>query len=204
MYFALEGIDGSGKSTILKVLKKEFPEATFVREPGTSKFAEDIRNAIFSENFGSLKPMTIQLAMLTARSDLKQYVEDKPFVISDRCFLSACYCEEMTSNKDISDWIELTKKYAAIPDLIIYLDITADTSIERVGNRKDKNGYDSINKEDIEKRIEAYNKWLDISNEFNIRSVKVNANKSIKEVSNEIKTIINDFRSKEVCQRKEY
>lgn len=201
MYFAIEGIDGSGKSTLLKGLQKEFKDAKFVREPGSSDFAEEIRKTIF-KHFDNLKPMTIQLGMLTARSDLKQYVENEEFVISDRCFLSACYCEELKTKKDISDWIKLTKKYSTIPDLVIYLDITANECIKRLSNRKDKEGYDTLDRETIEARIKAYENWIDVAKGFYIRFVKINANKSIEEVTNEVTNLIETNRENKQCQRK--
>lgn len=201
MYFAIEGIDGSGKSTLLKELQKTFTDATFVREPGTSVFAEEIRRTIF-KHFDSLKPMTIQLGILTARTDLKQYVEGKDFVISDRSFLSASYCDELKTRKDIANWIKLTKKYAIIPDLIFYLDITPDECISRMSNRKDKEGYDTLNREAILARIKSYNKWIEVAKRFCIRFVRINANKSIEEVSSEVTNFIKQYRESEQCQGK--
>ena len=199
MYIAIEGVDGSGKSTLIENLKKEFPQVTFVREPGTSKFAEDIRSAIFN-NFKDISPMAIQLAMLSARADLKVYIEGQQNVISDRCFISGCYCEELQDKKDISDWISLSMKYIKVPDLIIYLDISAETSIQRLSTRNKMEAYDTLKKGEIENRIKSYKKWLEVAKNFYVRFVCVDANKSQEEVTNEVVKLIYDYGREDLCK----
>lgn len=202
MHFAIEGVDGSGKSTLVKLLQEEFKDALFIREPGTSKFAEDIRKAVFN-NFENIEPIAIQIAMLSARADLAQYLKDKPFIIADRCFISGCYCEKLKKKSDIEDWIKLNLKYVRTPDLIIYLDITAEESVKRLSNRNNMEAFDTNKTEEIEKRIKAYKKWLDISKHFYVRYVMVNANKSIEEVKNEVSNIIRNFMETQQCRKKD-
>ena len=188
-YIALEGIDGCGKSTIHKLLQKEFKDAVFIREPGTTPFAETIRNAVFS-NFNDLKPMTIQLAMLAARSDIK--IDKEKLTISDRCFISGCYCEELQTSHLINDWLDFSFKYINKPDCIIYFDILATTSAQRLSNRTDNNGYDTLQIEEINKRINAYNRWINFTKYKypEIKIIKIDANKGIQEVLNNVIHII--------------
>lgn len=189
-YIALEGIDGCGKSTIHKLLRKEFRDADFIREPGTSKFAEEIRRVIF-ENMKDLKPITVQLAMLAARSDLNI---TNPFTISDRCFLSGCYDEELRTYDKIKTWLQFTMEYVNLPDTIIFLDISPETSINRLRNRSDKNDYDTNDMVEIQKRIDAYHYWIKIVEQLmpNIKVIIVDANRSMQEVLNEVIAIIEE------------
>lgn len=195
MYVALEGIDGCGKSTIHKLLKQElfnkYSNISFIREPGTTSFAEDIRKVIFS-HFDSIKPITIQLAMLAARSDIR--INKEALTISDRCFLSGCYCEELKYDEDIVDWLTFSFKFITKPDVIIFFDITEQTSVDRLGNRKDKNGYDTENLNEITLRIQSYKRWIHIVNEMctDIKIITVNANRPLTEVLNETLQIITE------------
>lgn len=195
MYIALEGIDGCGKSTIHKLLKQElfnkYPDISFIREPGTTDFAEEIRRVTFA-HFNSIRPMTVQLAMLAARSDIR--IRKEALTISDRCFLSACYCEELKYDEDISDWINISLKFITKPNIIIFFDITEQTSVDRLKGRKDKNGYDTENLNEITLRIQSYKRWIHIVNEMcpDIKIITVNANRPLTEVLNETLQIITE------------
>ena len=199
LYVCLEGIDGCGKSTIHKLLKEEFKEAEFVREPGTTKFAEDIRSVIFN-HFNELNPMTIQIAMLAARSDMR--IPKDKLIISDRCFLSAAYCEEMRLPYDIRRWLSFSFNYINKPNLIIVFDITAQTSVSRLGARSEKNGYDSDNLALINERINSYKTWISVVRDMcpNIDIVTVDANSPIEEVLDETITIIKEKIKCQECQ----
>lgn len=193
-YIALEGIDGCGKSTIHKLLKKEmqdkYSNISFIREPGTTKFAEDIRNVVFS-NFEDIKPISIQLAMLAARTDIRI---NEGITISDRCFLSSAYCEELQKENDIRKWLSFSFDYINKPNVILFFDISAQTSINRLSNRRDKNGYDTDYIPKITERIQSYKRWIHIVNDMcpEIKIITVDANKSIKEVLHETSKIITE------------
>ena len=198
LYICLEGIDGCGKSTIHKLLRKEFKEAEFVREPGTTKFAEDIRSVVLN-NYKEIKnPITIQLALLAARSDLNI---NSPFIISDRCFMSASYCDVLQDEESIRIWFAFTLQYVKIPNNIIYLDINPETAIERIKNRT-LDGFESLNKEHIQKRIDAYRLWFKVLKETypSISIYNVDANRSIQEVLNDVIAIIKE---KSSCEKPE-
>lgn len=203
MYIALEGIDGSGKSTIAKVLSKKYEDAEFIREPGTTKFGEEMRTVLFNNVETVNSPIAIQIGMLAISADLRKYIEKRPFVIADRCFLSACYCKDLVEEMDVREWLKLSLNYVAIPDMIIYLDISADTSISRLSNRETIEAFDSFKKEEIQGRIDAYKKWIKIcKEEYCIPIYSVDANKSIKEVTNEVTNLIETNRETKQCQRK--
>ena len=96
-YFALEGIDNCGKSTLIKLLKKDFHNFNYVREPGTTKYAEELRSLMFSHL--EVNPVAIQLAMTSARVDLATNIlNQNKDTISDRCvhILPATVCSSGT------------------------------------------------------------------------------------------------------------
>ena len=50
MYIALEGIDLVGKSTQLQMLKNQYKNAIFTKEPGATKLGKQIRELVLSKN----------------------------------------------------------------------------------------------------------------------------------------------------------
>ena len=46
MYIAIEGIDTAGKSTQIELLKKEFKDFLFIKEPGFTPLGEKLREII--------------------------------------------------------------------------------------------------------------------------------------------------------------
>lgn len=77
-FITLEGPDGSGKSTILKLLNeyltKEDVPHIITREPGGTAIGEDIRDIIVSNDNENMKPETEALLFAAARG---QHVQEK-------------------------------------------------------------------------------------------------------------------------------
>ena len=91
-FLVLEGPDGSGKTTQLKMLHQyllhQGREVVVVREPGGTVVGEALRD-IFKDHFGHTDPMTEALIMLAARQQLSVEViqpalERGAWVLSDR------------------------------------------------------------------------------------------------------------------------
>ena len=112
-YIALEGIDNCGKSTIIKNLKKDFPNFNYIREPGTTKYAEELRQVMFSNI--NVNQLAIQFAMISARIDLAYNLLslDKN-TISDRCFLSFAYATDF-DEKVCDELLNINKSF--VPDV---------------------------------------------------------------------------------------
>jgi dTMP kinase len=189
-YFALEGIDNCGKSTLIKLLKKDFPNFNYVREPGTTKYAEELRSLMFSHL--EVNPVAIQLAMTSARVDLAtNLLNQNKDTISDRCFLSLAYVDGF----DIQtiDNILLTNKNLVpkLPDLIIYLYVSAEESVKRFYDKK-MEGYDTLSIDSINKRLLRYEYLINKVEKLDIsKVVKVNAERNVSEVYDEVRRIIN-------------
>jgi dTMP kinase len=88
-FFVLEGLDGTGKTTIMGRLRKEFPDFVYTREPGGSEFGERIRSVLLDARSKSVPPLPFLLGFMTARaSHFKELVlpslEKGQVVTSDR------------------------------------------------------------------------------------------------------------------------
>ncbi len=155
---SFEGIDGSGKSTQIGLLKEFFNKskrkAVFTREPGGTVEAELIRNLILNESKEvSFEKKTEILLLLAARYEhYKKLIEPAILrgktVICDR-FIDSTIAYQCTGN------IKLEKFYFKIskllikqfePNLTILLDISPTKALVRITKRKTNNKYDKQDK----------------------------------------------------------
>ncbi|PVA06519.1 dTMP kinase [Thalassorhabdomicrobium marinisediminis] len=69
LFISFEGIDGSGKSTQVKLLADRMPDALVTREPGGSPGAEEIRNLLLTGDPDRWSAETEILLFTAARRD---------------------------------------------------------------------------------------------------------------------------------------
>ena len=78
MFIAMEGPDGSGKSTQIDLLKEYFDqigkEYIVTREPGGTKIGEAIRQVILDPDHKGMSPVTEMLLYAASRAQLMQDV----------------------------------------------------------------------------------------------------------------------------------
>lgn len=177
----IEGIDGAGKSTVLEALNEEFPNAVFTSEPQEDQWiGKTLRKALSDEN---MSDMSLFFLFLSEHAQhIKDYVnpalENNKLVISDR-FVDSRYAYQSYAldnyiNGDTLQWIQDIQEngWSTIPDQTIILDISVDTSLERIADNE---------KEVFEKRdrLEAARDiYLNLANENNERYTVVNAENS--------------------------
>jgi len=88
VYVAIEGVDTCGKSTQIELLKREFREATFLKEPGFTELGKKIRDLVLFENMSERARLFLFLA---DRAELYERVfRESPasMYISDRSAIS--------------------------------------------------------------------------------------------------------------------
>lgn len=126
-YIVLEGVDGSGKSSLTAALLKALPNSIPLREPGSSSYSEGLRNLLLG---CSISDTARLLGMFSARAETIATAEallaEGKTVISDRGALSSYVyqCSEWVNEKIFHDLCT-----ALVPSNIIYviLDIDYDT-----------------------------------------------------------------------------
>ena len=62
MLITLEGIDGSGKTTVAEALQDAHPEAVFTREPTDSWYGEAVQRSIGDDEAASTESLARDLA----------------------------------------------------------------------------------------------------------------------------------------------
>jgi dTMP kinase len=145
-FIAFEGIDGSGKSTQLKLLLKSFKKAKInflsTREPGGTLLSEDIRKILVNKKNYEISPHAELLLFYAARYEhVKKIILPtlkKKIVVCDRYFYST-YCYQILAGKvSIKNLNYLHKNFAfnLMPDITIILNIEAEKAIKRSLNIK--------------------------------------------------------------------
>lgn len=150
MFITFEGIDGSGKSTQIQLLRerleREGRRVTVFREPGGTDVSEEVRTLLLNSDY-DIDPVTELLLFSAARSQLMEekvlpLLSKGEIVILDRFYDSTTayqgYGRECMSLEEI-DRLNAIASHHTEPDLTIYLQISLDEARERTdGDPKDR------------------------------------------------------------------
>ena len=145
----LEGIDGTGKSSIAKMLKTRFPDAVFTTEPTKSWIGKAVKKSIESETdpLAELFLFVADHAWHIARV-IRPSLEQGKTVISDRYSDSRyAYQGATLSDKfdDAMDWVQgIHKGWTVVPDLTILFTIDPDVAVSRCGIRGNHTKFEKI------------------------------------------------------------
>jgi dTMP kinase len=143
-FIVIEGGEGSGKSTLMAVLKEELGNRIFTtREPGGSPYAEVIRNVALKDPLAKGTPAETTICLMfaarfdnTARSIVPMLNAGTP-VIADRLDGSSyAYQVHAQTNGGLEDafW-NLRERLAAKPDLYIFVDVAPEEGVRRANRR---------------------------------------------------------------------
>jgi len=150
----LEGIDGSGKSTVAEKLKKN-PEIKafnpiFTREPTRGTLTGNaVEKAIQSDTdqLAELFLFTADHAEHLAKL-IKPALENGKIVISDRYSDSRYAYQGITLKTHLEnplEWVkDLHRGWTIVPDLTFLFDIRPEISIERCGKRGEQSKFEKL------------------------------------------------------------
>ena len=190
MLIAIEGIDGSGKSTIANYLKEELEKEGFrvvvFKEPTNSVHGQKIRQS-FNNRLDAHKEL--ELFLLDRKHDVERNIlpalKKGYIIVMDRYYYSTI-AYQGARGIDIDKIKKMNEKIAPKPDLVIILDVKPEIGIRRIKERGDK-----PNKfEDLEYLEKVRKIFLELKDD-NI--VIVDANKNIEFVKNEVLKAIKKF-----------
>ena len=146
MFITFEGIEGSGKSTQIELLRSSLKEegnaVEILREPGTTQLGEKIRDIFLEKTTEKVDPITEAFLLYASRKHLDQnflqeHLKNRSIVIADRYSDAtiAYQCFGKGLSEDFVQYIH-EKSDLLSPDLTFYLDITAEASKARINDRE--------------------------------------------------------------------
>jgi len=162
MLVTLEGLDGSGKTTVWEVLEDTYPDAVFTREPTESWYGDAVSRSIADDD---ADPLAELFTFVADHADhlsrvVRPALADDDLVVSDRYVDSRCAYQGATLEGVIDRPVEyirgIHQPFTVQPDLTIYLDVDPETAVDRSGatNKFEQFQYLAAVRENYEQLIE--------------------------------------------------
>ena len=194
LFVTFEGIDGSGKSTQVKLLadrlEKQGYNVVLTREPGGSKGAEEIRSLVLEGAPDRWSAETEILLFTAARRDhmektIMPALNTGKVVICDR-FIDSTRMYQGLSRGDLRATVDVLTELMIEkqPDLTILIDMNPDTGHKRAKSRMTKEERFEDFGIQLQKSMRAG--FVRLAKEFPNRIKIVNGNQSICKVSQDI------------------
>ena len=198
-FITLEGGEGAGKSTQVRLLKKALEESKveviITREPGGSTGAEEIRELLVTGEPGRWDGMSEALLNFAARRDhlvkmVWPALERGAWVISDRFADSTIAYQGYGHGLDLDALYQLWD--VAIdgfrPDLTFVLDLPVETGLKRAIGRGD--GEDRYERMATEFHHKLKNGFLEVAAKEPKRCAVINADRSIEDIQADMQNIV--------------
>lgn len=170
LLITLEGLDGSGKTTQISLLKafllKKGRKVFVTREPGGTQMGEAVRKILLSDAF-SVGTEGEALLYAACRAQLSQEVllptlQEGTDVICDRYLDSSLAYQGFGRGLSV-DWLRQINHPAALtPNITIYLDIDPEAALERASSA---HALDRIEKEALDFHQRVRNGYLTLAKE---------------------------------------
>lgn len=203
MLAVFEGVDGSGKSTLVRSVSNALALAglnnVVTREPGGTPSAEDIRKVILSHKFNAYAEAYLFFA---ARQDhwqnlIKPSIEAGKIVLCDR-FLTSTWVYQVGEGQLVEEtFLRLLEELyeSAFPETMLVqhefiLDVPYEVAYERLSARSDQsNRFDTVNRTMFEKRRLYYMKSAQV-NTWAKKVHVLDASKSVEELTSIVVQIL--------------
>lgn len=203
-FITFEGIDGSGKSTQLRLIANDLRfrglAVLTTQEPGGTPLGRKLRET-FLETDENVDPLAELLLFAADRAQhvnflIKPALSEGKIVISDR-YADATYAYQGAGRGFPQTTIKQVIKLATDglkPDLTLFFDLPVETALLRTNIRSDsgeqKNRMDK-EKSDFYERVRA--SYLELAANETKRFRIINSEKSVEEVHVEALKTINEF-----------
>jgi len=199
-FITLEGSEGAGKTTALKIIKKTLVEwgVEFIctREPGGEPTAEKIRDILLHSDH--LHAKTEMLLMFASRNEhienvIKPTLSKGTWVISDR-FVDASYAYQGGGRElgfETISWMDNFIVGDAQADLTLLMDIDPVIGLNRIKKRGQADRIEQESMDFFYRVAKAYKQKAALNPE---KYAIIDASKSIKEVGNQIKQALEVYK----------
>ena len=203
-FITFEGIDGSGKSTQLRLLanylKEVGCEVLLTREPGGTPVGVRLRGALLDAH-EEVDPLT---ELLVFAADRAQHVRRvlRPAIAAGKVIISDRYADATVAYQGagrgfspelIVEIVQLATE-GLKPDLTVLFDLSVEDSIARTSRRANaKNKGDRLDAEASDFHVRVRNAYLEIARLEPERVKVVETNRPVEETHQRVKQIVVPF-----------
>jgi dTMP kinase len=199
-FITLEGVEGSGKSTIINFIKDSLEtsgrKVVVTREPGGIDISEQIRSVILDKNNTKMEGRTEALLYAAAR---RQHLVEKVIpslnegniVLCDRFVDSSLAYQGYARGLGIDEVFSVNKFAIGdlMPDLTLYLDLDPQIGLNRIAKNKGR----EINRLDLEEinfHIKVREGYEEVLKMFPERIIRIDANQEVGKVVADINKVL--------------
>ncbi len=150
-FMVFEGLDGSGKSSLIKMLDEHLAGLSFLtvvtREPGGTDVGDQLRDLLLQKRDQAPTPRTELLLYQASRSQhvdlvIRPGLAQKKWVLCDRFSASSVAFQGggRGISKEQVEWLNQFSTNNLVPDLTVLLDLSVEESKKRRSKRSDQTG----------------------------------------------------------------
>ena len=197
-FITLEGIEGSGKSTNLEVIKNLLDNNNInyivTREPGGGPLGPHLRELLLNKD-NSISPSVEMLLMMADRKDhvdnlIEPNLTKGNWVISDRYLDSTIAYQGGGRQLNLNLITALSEELKLpTPDLTLLFDLSVDLALERAKKRSELDRFEREPKEFHSRIRNSYLEQASINNRTKI----IDSSKDVKSVSMQVENYILQF-----------
>jgi dTMP kinase len=203
-----EGIEGSGKSTQIKLVAEYFVEKNVpiivTQEPSGTDIGRKIGSILFNSEHYYMCAETEMFLFCAARAQhvrekILPALEQNKVVLCDR-FSDATYAYQGAGRGLDSEFIRLINDYSALylkPDLTLLFDLPVEIGLQRATDRnnrlKEPSSIDRFERENIDFHRRIREGYLNILRNDPKRFRLIDANQDVNAIQEEVRRHISDF-----------
>ncbi len=198
IFITFEGFEGSGKSTQIKLLAEYLIKKGYLvlvlREPGSTKISEALREVLLDKKNNNISVGTELLLYIAARAQIVQEkiipaLKDRMVVLCDRFHDATVAYQGYGLGQDL-DFINRLGVYAMDgikPDLTVIFDIDVTEGLRRIFRDKDR-----IEERPLDYHERVRQGYLEIAKNDpkRVKMIKVAGSDSITDIQNKVREII--------------
>jgi len=192
-FITFEGPDGSGKTTVtsfvVKALLDRGYDVVHTREPGGVDIAEQIRHVILDPKNTK---MDVKTEVLLYAASRRQHLIEKilPALEANKIVICERFVDSSLAYQGVARGVGFEEVYTVnrfaiddhLPDLTLYLDLNAQTGLDRIAQRK---FLDRLDQEKISFHELVVEGYQEVIRHFKARIVVIDANQEIQTVQKE-------------------
>ncbi len=182
-FIVFEGIDGSGKSSVLDLLQERLEKVHFTKEPTDSKTGM-MAQRIATEETSPYMDLFLYLADRVEHTErIRERLDQDFHVVCDRYWGSTAAYQSAYDEIQLEYAESIQKPFIRKPNLTFLLDLNPKKALKRISERSIKSKYEKL---DFLQQVRDNYLELAVNHDWKI----IDAEKGLEEVKSDISRII--------------